>query len=226
MRKLRNPRAPEVRHTAGCRRARCAGSHRSAACRLDGAQRSAMSSGGSLPRGPARVCRCVHSSNGAHTARRWAKPEQPSWPPGPSQVEPPDWPASRRRSTQLTFRDTGPPASPALLLLCSSFIHLTNPRRACRHLVQGRAASGCRLQGGKGDAPLGALGQVGAHGGRAGRQRLDAGRSPVRRGGRLARKARNRGLGAEIDEPRLTCSCRSDGVLWLPRLDSNQQPSG
>ena len=100
---------------------------------------SARSSGGSWPRGLARVCRCVHSSNGGRTASRRAKAEQPSWRPGPSQVEPPIWSASSRRSTHLAFRDTGPRASPALRRPCSLCNHLTNSRRAYRQFRSGAA---------------------------------------------------------------------------------------
>ena len=105
-----------------------------------GARRlSARSSGGSSPRGLARVCRCVRSSNGGHTAPRRAKAEQPTWRPGPSQVEPPIWSASSRRSTHLAFRDTGPRASPALRRPCSLCNHLTNSRRAYRQFRSGAA---------------------------------------------------------------------------------------
>ena len=95
-------------------------------------QRSVRSSGGSLPCGRARVCRCVRSSNGAHTVHRWAKLPKPCWPPGPWRVEPLVWSELRRPPTWLTSRCTGPLASPALLLPCSSFVHPTNSRRACR----------------------------------------------------------------------------------------------
>ena len=102
-------------------------------------QRSVRSSGGSLPRGRARVCRCVRSSNGAHTVRRWAKLPKPCQPPCPSRVEPLVCSESTPPPTSLTSRCTGPHASPALLLPCSSSIHPTNSRRPCRQCSRGAA---------------------------------------------------------------------------------------
>ncbi len=96
------------------------------------------SNGDSSPRGPTRVCTCVRSSNGDHTARRSARPEQPCCPPGPSRVRPPVWSEPGRPPTWMTSRHTGPPASPALLLPCSSSIHPTNSRRVRRQLLQAR----------------------------------------------------------------------------------------
>lgn len=143
-----------VRHTAACRRVRCSSSNDEQTRRLNGdGTGSARSSGGSLPCGPARAYRCVRSSNGAHTALRWAKPEQPCWPPPPSWVVPPAWSASRRRPTQLTFRCTGPLASPAGLLPCSSCIHPRNSRRTRPQPLSGAAPttgslpSGCSVAG-------------------------------------------------------------------------------
>jgi hypothetical protein len=125
---------------AACRRARCASScgRASSRCRDASRQRSARSSGGSLPRGRARARRCVRSSNGAHTVHRWAKLPKPCWPPGPWRDEPLIWSGSRRPPTWLISRCTGPLASPALLLPCSSFIHPTNSRRACRQFREAR----------------------------------------------------------------------------------------
>jgi len=122
------------------RQRRCGGFNDERARRRDGDNTgSARSSGGSLPRGPARVCRCVRSSNGAHTVHRWAKQKQPCWPPPPCRVEPPVWPGPRRRSTQLSSRYTGPLASPAVPLPCSSCLHPTDSRRTCRQTLSGAA---------------------------------------------------------------------------------------
>ena len=96
-------------------------------------------SDGSWLHDPARVCTCVRSSNGAHTARRETQPGRRSWPPGASRAEPPVWPVSSWWSTQLTFRYIGPRASPALPLPCSSCIRSTNSRPACRQLPAGAA---------------------------------------------------------------------------------------
>ena len=108
-------------------------------------QRSVRSSGDSLPRGRPRVCRRVRSSNGAHTVHRWAKLPKPCRPRGPWRVEPLAWWESRRPPSWLTPRCTGPLASPALLLPCSSFAHPTNSRRACRQFCEARRRQGSLL---------------------------------------------------------------------------------
>lgn len=84
------------------------------------------------------MCTYVRSSNGAHTVHRWARLQQPCWPPDPWRVEPLVWSESRRPWIWLTARCTGPLASPALLLPCSSFIHPTNSRRASRQVREAR----------------------------------------------------------------------------------------